>query len=68
MRLREKECTIGQAGDPKYHAPEMKKSKPYSNKVDIWGAGLVAFFILSGGDLPEIKEAIPDKDRQDLIN
>ena len=40
----------------------MKKSKPYSNKVDIWGAGLVAFYILSDGDLLEIQEAIPEKD------
>ena len=47
IKLREKEFTIGVAGDPEYQAPEMQKSKAYSNKVDIWSAGLVAYFIFS---------------------
>ena len=55
-KLREKEFTIGVAGDPEYQAPEMKDSRPYSTKVDIWSAGLVAYFILSGGELPEMDE------------
>lgn len=32
-------------GTPLYLAPELIKSKPYDNKVDIWAAGCVIYYM-----------------------
>ena len=35
-----------------YAAPELYLKKPYSKLVDEWGIGVVAFSLLSGGQMP----------------
>ena len=56
IALKDKNSTIGVAGDPFYQSPEMQRGCIYSNKTDIWSAGLVAFYLMSKGVLPEIKD------------
>ncbi len=43
-------------GKPKFMAPETFDGQPYDSKVDIWGAGVTLFFLLSGGFLPFDRE------------
>ena len=38
-------------GTPFYMAPEIIKSQPYDERVDIWSAGVIVYYLLSG-DLP----------------
>ena len=52
--LQNNESTIGCVGDHFYGSPEMKKVKRYSNKIDIWSSGLVVYYMISGGELPEM--------------
>lgn len=35
-------------GLPEWQAPEMLEGKAYTNKVDLWSAGCVLYFMLSG--------------------
>jgi serine/threonine protein kinase len=37
----------GPTGEKKYSAPEMNDGAFYDNKVDIWSAGIVLYFLLS---------------------
>ena len=39
-------------GSLPYEAPEILKKEPYDIKVDIWAIGIIAYEILSGGELP----------------
>jgi len=41
-----------QTGQPKFRAPETFDGTAYDSKVDIWGAGVTLYFLLSGGFLP----------------
>ena len=49
FRPSEKEMTS--IGTPQYMAPEIVKGNPYGEKVDIWSAGVIAYYLLSG-ELP----------------
>ena len=38
-----------------YKAPEMltaTTSEPYNEKIDVWALGVIAFYLLSGGNFP----------------
>lgn len=35
-------------GNPKYMAPEILKKERYDSKVDVWAAGVVIFFMITG--------------------
>ena len=37
-----------QIGTPNYSAPEIFEDKPYTNKVDIWSAGIVLYNMING--------------------
>ena len=41
--------TYGMAGDQKFKAPEMTPGQVYDHKIDVWGASLVAYEILTNG-------------------
>ena len=46
-------------GSPKYMAPETMKGKEYTEKIDIWALGLIAYELITGGCFPfstKIKE------------
>mmetsp|Transcript_43074 Transcript_43074/g.41420 ORF Transcript_43074/g.41420 Transcript_43074/m.41420 type:complete len:90 (+) Transcript_43074:1309-1578(+) len=36
------------AGHPNYISPEMALGKPYTEKIDLWQAGCVMYFLLTG--------------------
>jgi serine/threonine protein kinase len=46
-------------GTPLFRAPEIINSLSYSNKVDIWAAGLVLYMLFSGGHHPFREESLP---------
>lgn len=55
MSTRDQSMTLG-IGSQKYMAPEIiNEEDHYDEKVDVYSFGVVVFFILSGGELPEIK-------------
>ena len=35
-----------------YAAPELFLQQPYNKMVDLWGIGVIAFTLLSGGQMP----------------
>ena len=41
--------TFGIDGDQKYQAPEMRAGHNYDHKIDVWGASLVSYEILTNG-------------------
>lgn len=51
----EEQSMTGGVGTQKFMAPEVIDELEYDEKVDVYSFGVLAFFILSGGQLPEIK-------------
>ncbi|XP_041352781.1 peripheral plasma membrane protein CASK-like isoform X2 [Gigantopelta aegis] len=43
-----REMFEGRVGTPQYMAPEVIKREPYGKPVDMWGAGVILFILLSG--------------------
>ena len=39
----------GRVGTPNYQAPEVIRREFYGRPVDVWGAGVILFVLLSGG-------------------
>ena len=46
------EYSRGFMGTPMYMAPEIINRKSYTNKVDTWALGVLAYVLLSGGHFP----------------
>ena len=44
----EKETMKSNTGVVQFSAPEMFTSEPYTNKVDIWSAGIILYMMLGG--------------------
>lgn len=42
-------------GTQRFMAPEIIKEEEYNEKVDVYSFGVLAFYILSGGQMPDIK-------------
>lgn len=40
--------SVGRVGTPQYMAPEVIKRELYGKPVDMWGAGVMLFILLSG--------------------
>lgn len=54
MTAEEQSLTHG-IGTQKYMAPEIINEEPYDEKVDVYSFGVLVYFIISGGELPNIK-------------
>lgn len=54
MTPEEQSLTKG-IGTQKFMAPEMINEENYTEKVDVYSFGVLVYFILSGGELPNIK-------------
>lgn len=50
--LEEGHGTRGFMGTPFYMAPEIINRQVYTNKVDLWALGVLAYVLLSGGNFP----------------
>lgn len=63
MRVLPEETMTQQLGTPLYAAPEIFEEKPYTNKVDLWSAGIVLYNMINGmhpftNDMDTIKEQV----------
>lgn len=47
---------FGQTGEPVWSAPEMTAGGSYTANIDIWSAGLVLYYMLTGNQLFEKEE------------
>ena len=54
MTAEEQSMTKG-LGTQKFMAPEIINEEEYDEKVDVYSFGVIVFFILSGGEMPNIK-------------
>ena len=54
MTAEEQSMTKG-IGTQKFMAPEIINEEEYDEKVDVYSFGVITFFILSGGEMPNIK-------------
>ncbi|KAK8837206.1 hypothetical protein M9Y10_036633 [Tritrichomonas musculus] len=54
MTAEEQSMTKG-LGTQKFMAPEIINEEDYDEKVDVYSFGVIAYFILSGGEMPKIK-------------
>ena len=54
----------GDIGTPLYKAPELfdQGARNYDEKVDVWAFGIIAFFLLSGGNHPFLTQ----EEREDI--
>lgn len=50
-----------------FEAPEIIKSEPRSYKVDIWAAGCIAYYLLSGCQYPFDSEAEDEEEYKSEI-
>lgn len=55
LKNAEEQSMTGGVGTQKYMAPEVINEERYNEKVDVYSYGVVVFFILSGGELPDIR-------------
>ena len=39
-------------GSPQYMAPEVVEGQAYGQTVDIWSLGVIAYYLLTGGNFP----------------
>ena len=46
--------TVREVGTLPYMAPEMFSDRPYSYPVDIWAVGVIAYELLTGGEVRRI--------------
>lgn len=53
MSSEEQMSTLG-VGTQKFMAPEILLEKKYDEKVDVYSFGVLAFFMISGGEMPRI--------------
>jgi len=62
------ETMNGQLGTPQYAAPEIFEEKSYTNKVDMWSAGVVLYNMIKGTqpfsnrDIDNVKEQVLHKE------
>lgn len=43
-------------GTPYFMSPEIVQKKPYDKKIDIWGIGVICYFLVTG-ELPFVEES-----------
>ena len=53
MSAEEQSTTMG-AGTQKFMAPEILNEEQYDEKVDVYAFGVILFFMISGGEMPNI--------------
>ena len=54
-------------GTEDYKAPEILKGEPVDEKVDIWAAGVLAFYLFSGGAMPFMPDYDEDEDGNPVV-
>lgn len=65
----DKEIEDHNVGTADYKAPEILDGQDGTDKVDIWAAGILAFYIFSGGASPfpqECEDSFDDEDMEEM--
>jgi calcium/calmodulin-dependent protein kinase I len=48
---------FGITGEPAYSAPELSAGTQYDERVDVWSAGIITYYMLSRGKTLKFDEA-----------